>query len=207
MGFAVLVAAAGFTVLTSSSDASKLATTGQVQANSVTSYDVLVRPKGARTPQETSGRLVQPGFLSGIYGGISMGQWQQILHMSGVSVAAPMTVVSTVLAERVPVDLTNVVSRTGPTTLRIDGTWHLPDGRAQNQQPLFAWRTPASVGAPWSGPKSPTQCQNPPSYVPPLSGQLFTQTPGSLDCDYDLHNGVLRSNKPQASPGITPRSR
>ncbi|MDQ2850301.1 MAG: ABC transporter permease [Actinomycetota bacterium] len=195
MGCAVLVAAAGFTVLTSSSDASKLATTGTVQKNSVTSYDVLVRPKGARTTQEVSGRLVQPGFLSGIYGGISMGQWQQILHMSGVSVAAPMTVVSTVLPEWVPVDLTNVVSRTAATTLRIDGTWHLPDGRSQQQQPLFAWRTPSSVGAPWSGPKSPPQCQNSPSYVPPLSGLLFTQIPGYLNCDYDLHNGVLRSNK------------
>ncbi len=195
MGFAVLVAAAGFTVLTSSSDASKLATTGTVQKNSVTSYDVLVRPKGARTPQETSGRLVQPGFLSGIYGGISMAQWQQILHMSGVSVAAPMTVVSTVLAESVPVDLTNVVSRTRPTTLRIDGTWHLPDGRAQKQQPLFAWRTPASVGAPWKGTQAPTLCRSPASFIPPLSGVLFTQEAGYLNCDYDLHNGVLRSSK------------
>ena len=202
MGFAVLVAAAGFTVLTSSSDASKLATTGTVQANSVTSYDVLVRPKGARTVQETTGRLVQPGFLSGIYGGISTGQWQQILHLSGVSVAAPITVVSTVLGTGVPVDLTSVVSRTGPTTLRIDGTWHLPDGRAQAQQPGFAWRTPASVGATWKGTQTPTLCRSPASFIPPPSGQVLTQASGYLSCDYDLHNGSLRSNnRSRVEPG------
>ena len=197
MGFAVLVAAAGFTVLTSSSDASKLATTGTVQANSVTSYDVLVRPKGARTVQETSGRLIQPGFLSGIYGGISPAQWQQILHLSGVSVAAPMTVVSTILPAYVKVDVTSVISRATPTTLRIDGTWHLPDGRSQAQQPQFAWRTPASVGAPWQGTQARSLCRVPYSIVPPPSGQLLTHALGYLDCDYSLFNGTLQSNKAQ----------
>ncbi len=202
MGFAVLVAAAGFTVLTSSSDASKLATTGTVQKNSLTSYDVLVRPKGARTPQETTGRLIQPGFLSGIYGGISMGQWQQVLHLSGVSVAAPMTVVSTVLAADVLVPLTSVVSRTAPTTFRIDGTWHLPDGRVQAQQPGFAWRTPASVGAPWKGTQAPTLCQSPRSFIPPPSGQLLTQASGYLQCDYDVYNGSLQTSH-RALPRIS----
>ena len=199
MGFAVLVAAAGFTVLTSSSDASKLATTGQVQANSVTSYDVLVRPKGGRTPQEASGRLVQPGFLSGIYGGISTGQWQQILHMSGVSVAAPITVISTILPSFANVDVTGLVSRTAPTTLRLDGVWRLPDGRVQAQQPQFAWRTPASVGARWSGTQDPKLCQYPNELPFQPSGRIQTQAPGFVDCDYLTINGAPISVR---APGV-----
>ena len=182
MGFAVLVAAAGFTVLTSSSNASKLATTGQVQGKSLTSYDVLVRPKGARTPQETSGRLVQPGFLSGIFGGITTTQWQQILHMSGVSVAAPITVMTTIMHANVQVDVTKLISRTAPTTLRIDGTWHLPDARVAQQQPQFLYTTPNQVGAPWSGSKNPKLCQLPPILPNTPPGQVITKAPGVVLC-------------------------
>ena len=197
MGFAVLVAAAGFTVLTSSSDASKLATTGRVQANSVTSYDgspegprmtcsgsrSCTCPKGARTPQETSGRLVQPGFLSGIYGGITTGQWQQILHMSGVSVAAPITVMTTIMHANVQVDVTKLISRTAPTTLRVDGTWHLPDGQVAQQQPQFLYTTPNEVGAPWSGSRNPKLCQPPATLgKTPAPGLVITKVPGVLFC-------------------------
>ena len=182
MGFAVLVAAAGFTVLTSSSDASKLATTGQVQKDSVTSYDVLVRPKRAKTLQETSGRLVQPGFLSGIFGGITTARWQQILHMSGVSVAAPITVLTTIVHANVQVDVTKLISRTTPTTLRVDGTWHLPDGLVEQQQPQFLYTTPNQVGAPWSGSTDPKLCQLPTILPTTPPGQVITQAPGVLYC-------------------------
>ncbi|MDQ2850302.1 MAG: hypothetical protein M3Y49_06135, partial [Actinomycetota bacterium] len=202
MGFAVLVAAAGFTVLTSSSDASKLATTGTVQKNSLTSYDVLVRPRGARTAQEVSQQLVQPGFLAGIRGGISTGQWQQILHMSGVQVAAPMSVVgSTVLATPVRVDITKEISRSAPTTLRIVATWHLPDGRAQAQQPSFVYRTARSLSASPSVPSTvPVMCQYPYQSPPMPNNQLISQARGGLDCEYENSNGQISSYHPAGVP-------
>lgn len=202
MGFAVLVAAAGFTVLTSSSDASKVQTVGNVQRNSLTAYDVLVRPTRSKTAQETSGQLIQPGFLSGIHGGISMAQWQQILHMSGVSVAAPMTVVgSTVLATPVQVDVTREISRTQPTTLRIDGTWRLPDGREQAQQPNFAYRTPRSITAPLTLPRTvPTLCRIPLTDIQQSIHQLISKMPGYLDCDYDEFRGQISSTYTPSAP-------
>jgi putative ABC transport system permease protein len=40
-----------------------------------TAYDILVRPARARTAVENETGTVQPDFLSGIYGGITMKQW------------------------------------------------------------------------------------------------------------------------------------
>lgn len=63
LGFAILVAATGFTVLTASSSASRLETVGNVRAEASSTYDILVRPEGTRTELEESQGLVQPGFL------------------------------------------------------------------------------------------------------------------------------------------------
>jgi putative ABC transport system permease protein len=46
----VLVAATGFTVLTVASRTAQLRTVGEVSANYVPTYDILVRPRGARRP-------------------------------------------------------------------------------------------------------------------------------------------------------------
>jgi ABC-type lipoprotein release transport system permease subunit len=89
----VLVAATGFTVLTAASRTAQLRTVGTVSAHFVPAYDILVRPKGARTAQENKAGTVQPDFLWGIYGGISMAQYHQIQHVTGVQVAAPIAMV------------------------------------------------------------------------------------------------------------------
>ena len=89
----VLVAAAAFTVLTAASRTAQLRTTGAVSANFQPAYDILVRPKGARTAQENRTGTVQPDFLSGIYGGITMAQYHQIQQIPGVQVAAPIAMV------------------------------------------------------------------------------------------------------------------
>lgn len=185
MGFAVLVAAAGFTVLTSSSDASKLATIGTVKnAGSGVKYDVLVRPKGARTPQETSDRLIQPGFLSSLYGGITTVQWQQILHLSGVSVAAPMTVVGSVVTNAYPdIPVRRFLSPSTPTTFRVDGTWKLPDGTVQPQKAQYFYFAPTTTRNQSATP--PAMCTFPPAsqQLNQPSGLIVTQAPSGMTCN------------------------
>ena len=89
----VLVAVTAFCVLTASARTSQLRTAGTVSAHFRAAYDILVRPKGSRTRLESSTGTVQPNFLSGIYGGISLRQYHDIAQLPGVSVAAPIAMV------------------------------------------------------------------------------------------------------------------
>src|ERR1700683_1671284 len=88
-----LAAATAFTVLTAASRTAQVRTTGKVSANFAPAYDILVRPKGARTTLESATGTVQPDFLSGIYGGITMAQYHRIQQIPGVQVAAPIAMV------------------------------------------------------------------------------------------------------------------
>src|SRR5271170_2841449 len=89
----MLLATTAFTVLTAASRTSQLRTVGTVTAHFVPAYDILVRPKGSRTALETQTGTVQPNFLSGLYGGITMAQYRQIASIPGVQVAAPIAMV------------------------------------------------------------------------------------------------------------------
>lgn len=57
-----------------------------------TSYDILVRPRGARNPVEEQYGLVEANFTSGLRGGISLAQYQAIREIPDVEVAAPIAV-------------------------------------------------------------------------------------------------------------------
>ncbi len=57
-----------------------------------TTYDILVRPPGARNPIEEKYGLVEANFTSGLSGGISFAQYQAIREIPDVEVAAPITV-------------------------------------------------------------------------------------------------------------------
>ena len=89
----MLVAATAFTVLTAAARTAQLRTIGTVTAHFRPAYDILVRPAGARSSLESATGTVQPDFLSGIYGGITMAQYHQIQQISGVQVAAPIAMV------------------------------------------------------------------------------------------------------------------
>jgi putative ABC transport system permease protein len=71
----------------------ELRTVGIVSAHFVPAYDILVRPKGTRTALESRTGTIQPNFLSGLYGGITMAQYRQIAQIPGVQVAAPIAMV------------------------------------------------------------------------------------------------------------------
>lgn len=161
MAFAILVAATGFTVLTASSDAARLETVGQVKEAAPATYDVLVRPKGARSRYETAKGEVQPGFLSGIYGGISLKQWRQIQRLSGVEVAAPIAMLGAAYpAFTVPVDTQKAWSKTGTSVARVDVSWAgdngltvteaSPDYAITTDKPLPANRMKSADDGFWS---------------------------------------------------------
>lgn len=98
----MLVAVTAFTVLTAASRTSQLRTIGTVSAHFRSAYDILVRPKGSRTKLESRTGTVQPNFLSGISGGITMAQYREIRQIPGVQVAAPIAMVGYMMPE-VPV--------------------------------------------------------------------------------------------------------
>lgn len=94
---AVVVAAVSFSLLTSAVATSQLRVHGTVQANYRSAYDILVRPANSRTPLETSNRLIQENYLSGIYGGITLAQYHRIQQIPGVEVAAPIAMIGYML--------------------------------------------------------------------------------------------------------------
>ena len=141
----VLVAATGFTVLTAASQTAQLRTVGKVSASFEPAYDILVRPRGARTAVENRTGTVQPDFLSGIYGGITMAQYHQIQQVPGVQVAAPIAMagyaqLEAAIFEPVPAA---ALAGSGRQLYRISTTWVSGNGTSRvTQPPAYLYVTP-----------------------------------------------------------------
>jgi hypothetical protein len=145
----MLVATTAFTVLTAASRTAQLRTVGTVSAHFVPAYDILVRPRGARTALETQTDTVQPNFLSGIYGGITMSQYHQIAAIPGVQVAAPIAMVGyTLLASRLSSPLPAAdLSGPGRQLYRVTSTWISQGGTSRvTQPPSYVYVTPQRLG-------------------------------------------------------------
>lgn len=103
----ILVATTSFTVLTGTTRTSRLETIGTITHNFRPAYDILVRPHESTTELESQQQLVRPNYLSGIFGGIRLDQYDAIRSIEGIDVAAPIAMVGYVLQTvTVPVDLT-----------------------------------------------------------------------------------------------------
>ncbi|SCG56253.1 FtsX-like permease family protein [Micromonospora inositola] len=121
----VLVATTGFVVLTGATTTSRLEVTGTVERNTRAAYDILVRPQGTRAPLEAERKLVRPNYLSGLYGGITPAQYEQVRAVAGVDVAAPIAMLgySTTPID-MPVDLIGAVDRSlDRQVIRVDRTF------------------------------------------------------------------------------------
>ena len=131
LGLGLLIAGVGFTLLSSVSVSSAVAVRGTLNRNFQPAYDILVRPKDAVTSLERSQRLVNDGFLSNLYGGISAAQWRRILRLRGVSVAAPVENVGYTLAVvSLPFSLRAVVTAGSEQLFRVSPSWVVHDGLA-----------------------------------------------------------------------------
>jgi hypothetical protein len=145
----MLLATTAFTVLTGASRTAQLRTVGTVTAHFKPAYDILVRPKGSRTALETQTGTVQPNFLSGIYGGITMAQYHQIASIPGVQVAAPIAMVGyTLLASQQSSPLPAAdLSRPGRQLYRVTSTWISQGGTSRvTQPPSYVYVTPQRLG-------------------------------------------------------------
>ena len=145
----MLLATTAFTVLTAASRTAQLRTVGTVSAHFVPAYDILVRPKGARTALETQTGTVQPNFLSGIYGGITMAQYHRIASIPGVQVAAPIAMVGyTLLVSQLSAPLPAAdLSRPGRQLYRVTTTWISQGGASRAAEPpSFVYVTPQRLG-------------------------------------------------------------
>ncbi len=144
----MLVAATAFTVLTAAARTAQVRTIGAVRAHFRPAYDILVRPRGARSRLESATGTVQPDFLSGIYGGITTAQWHQIQHLSGVQVAAPIAMVGYgFMNADFPVWLPHAdVARPGRQLYRASTTWVSANGASRiRQPPTYVYVTPDRV--------------------------------------------------------------
>jgi putative ABC transport system permease protein len=147
----VLVAATAFTVLTAASRTAQVRTVGEVSANFAPAYDILVRPKGARTALESKTGTVAPDFLSGIYGGITMAQWHRIQQIPGVQVAAPIAMAGYAQLNAevfVPVPAA-ALAGSGRQLYRISTTWVSDNGVSRiTQPPAYLYVTPLPLTRP-----------------------------------------------------------
>jgi putative ABC transport system permease protein len=145
----MLLATTAFTVLTAASRTAQLRTVGTVSAHFVPSYDILVRPKGSRTALENQTDTVQPNFLSGIYGGITMAQYHQLAQIPGVQVAAPIAMVGySLLVPQLSFPLPSAdLSQPGRQLYRITTTWISQGGASRvTPSPSYVYVTPQRLG-------------------------------------------------------------
>lgn len=61
-----------------------------VQQKWKVSYDILVRPPGSQLT-DPQNKLIEPNIQTGISGGITLEQWEQIKRIPGVDIAAPLS--------------------------------------------------------------------------------------------------------------------
>jgi hypothetical protein len=78
------------TLMAVASESATLTATQELSRYWRTTYDILVRPSGFRSPIEEKYGLVEANYLSGINGGITITQYETIKAIPGVEVAAPI---------------------------------------------------------------------------------------------------------------------
>jgi putative ABC transport system permease protein len=193
----ILVATTAFTVLTAAARTAQIRTIGTVTAHFQPAYDILVRPVGARSSLESATGTVQPDFLSGIYGGITMAQWHQISKIADVQVAAPIAMVGyTFMSAQFPVRLPAAdVARPGRQLYRITTTWVSANGATRiPEPPSYAYVTPDPIhfsfdnGAtsetlPGGSTVTPCPAYNPPASPFSLAAQSGTWCWSKVDGD------------------------
>ncbi|NNN31419.1 ABC transporter permease [Streptomyces sp. S3(2020)] len=114
----ILVAATSFTLLTATVTTSQARTTGLVEDSSRSAYDILVRPPGAGNDVEEEQGLVEANFLSGIFGGITLGQYERIKSLAGIETAAPVANIGYLMVQStVPVDVSAFRDSDAPAQL------------------------------------------------------------------------------------------
>ena len=129
LGAGILVASVSFSLLTAAASTSQLEVHGTVENAPRPAYDILVRPKGAADAIETKDNLVRDNYLAGTFGGISVAQWQKILGLPGVSVAAPIANIGYVILQAtLSIPIGSLIGAAPEQLFRINLTWKAANG-------------------------------------------------------------------------------
>ena len=152
----ILVAAVSFSLLTAATETQTAQVIGTVQHNLRPAYDILVRPQGSESALEKSQGLVEDNYLAGIFGGITMAQYQAIKRIPGVEIAAPIAMVGYVLdTVRYEVDVTSALSGSAAQVLTVSdsrvsdsGLTHYP---AQSMGYVYVTPDPLTYSGPAMG--------------------------------------------------------
>jgi putative ABC transport system permease protein len=199
LGAGILVAAVSFVLLASSARSSELRVRGTIAENFRSAYDILVRPRGSFSTLERQQGLVRDNYLSGIYGGISFGQYQAIRRLRGVAVAAPIANVGFVMPEAfIPISLGRIVNRTPVQLFRLRLSWVADDGLSRyssGAQYVYVTRRDRMLGClsvACGGPDSPIELASGGRHLrvcdafglsePRASGPFDTRQSASLSC-------------------------
>ncbi|MBC8255578.1 MAG: hypothetical protein H8E35_16320, partial [Ardenticatenia bacterium] len=86
----VLIVSGAFGLLLATVETTKVTVNEDLAQYWRTSYDILVRPPGSRSPIEEKYGLVEANHLSHLEGGITLEQYEAIEAIPGVEVAAPI---------------------------------------------------------------------------------------------------------------------
>src|SRR5699024_3999107 len=87
-----LIVSAGLTYLVGLSDTNKGTVVDTLRESWSASYDIVVRREGSRSVTEDK-KLLEPNYLSGLDGGISVEQYEKIKTVDNVDVAAPIAMI------------------------------------------------------------------------------------------------------------------
>ncbi|HWK28876.1 MAG TPA: FtsX-like permease family protein [Solirubrobacter sp.] len=162
----IFLATTSFSVLTATSASQRLEVRGEVGRSFRTAYDLLVRPRGARTGLERERALVRPGAVAA-GGGISVAQWRTVLRTPGVAVAAPIAIVGATLPDAIAhVDVTAETAGS-PALVRLRVERVSDRGLTRRQDaPAYVWVTDRSLAPP----RDAGRVDDPTNYAPRLDG-------------------------------------
>jgi len=183
----VCVATTSFAVLTGSARTSRLEVTGTVGANFRSAYDILVRPAGSREAVEARRGLVRPNSLSGVFGGISLGQYDTVRSLPGVEVAAPVAMIGSVVPS---VDLTVLVPKSvggHREVYRVSTRWTADRGLSSlPDSPSYVYVTPQALTSNTTLPRRDSEALpgSGPRTVCPDARTQPGQAKGPFDPDY-----------------------
>ncbi|MDN3450348.1 M1 family aminopeptidase [Planococcus sp. APC 3906] len=88
----VLILSTGLSYLIGVTQANNGTVVEELQKRWKSSYHIVVRPQGSRSVTEEL-NLLEPNYLSGLEGGISLQQYEQIKAMAKVEIAAPIAMI------------------------------------------------------------------------------------------------------------------
>lgn len=129
LSIGILVSAVAFTLLTSAVETSALQVRGDVESSWRTAYQILVRPPDSFTQVERDEGLVRENYLGGIFGGITRQQYQDVLALRGVDVAAPIANIGYIAPiTTLRVSLEDVITDDPVQLFRVRSSWNAQRG-------------------------------------------------------------------------------